>query len=680
MSKENESIAMLVGFGKNYFHNMGSAEVTTLNHQAIDGTSDIEAFVFNDKDRTLVPPWEQDDDPLVDVQCTVTSSYFLTKSGKVYTCGTLHGNVTTKIAKLTIALPLKCEQIATGRHFCLAKMEGGLAVCSWGAGHFGQLGLGSDSLPFVKHPTVVESLLPHVVGSPVVAVAAGHWHSMVVTQAGRVFAFGCNRNGQCGSKQTKEPPTICSPKPVSFDSVPSPTNKATTTSSATSTSSSSSTSSTTPRRRLIKIERIAAGRSHSVALDQSGQVYCWGANQYGQCGVITRRRGGVPQAKHVEALAKVKIVRIAAGECHTLALTGGGRVFAWGGGYEGQLGIGMNVLMNPKPKLVGDLDFLAIEAGREWKTQQRDTSDTLENSQQITSFSSQDASRSTQSSPIVPRIIEVHAKGNSSVAVSNAGHVYAWGCNDVGNLGLPKPDPATLTYDDPGQHIHKTSTLRTVQTFSFDSSHNVALPQRLDSIRHLHITSVGMSPTFLWCMGKVRRGKDDPEVGRTLYEVQEAKRQKSLHVHYERVLKTVETGTFSATTPSISAPQDSSSSTHLEKTGNASIESGLASSNGSQPRLLDPPCIKERSEEDFAREEEGWEDGSTSQHSHEEKTEDTIEMSGDVAVIPKQRSKRFLFSPKKLVKAIVRRASTNTSKSDSIQQLPVVSLDEEATK
>jgi hypothetical protein len=56
-----------------------------------------------------------------------------------------------------------------------------------------------------------------------------------------------------------------------------------------------------------------------------------------------------------------------------LALTGGGRVFAWGGGFlEGQLVTGGHVLMNPKPKMVGDLDFLAIEAGREWKNHQKE--------------------------------------------------------------------------------------------------------------------------------------------------------------------------------------------------------------------------------------------------------------------------------------------------------------------
>ena len=84
-----------------------------------------------------------------------------------------------------------------------------------------------------------------------------------------------------------------------------------------------------------------------------------------------RRKSGLVPPRQVEALAKVCIVDIAAGDTHTLALTGGGRVFAWGGSSEAQLGLGQSNMMNVKPKLVSDLDFVAIEAGRERKRQQR---------------------------------------------------------------------------------------------------------------------------------------------------------------------------------------------------------------------------------------------------------------------------------------------------------------------
>ena len=351
-------MSTLVGFGTNYHLNMGPAVRTTLQHRVSSsdgGDEDSEEWKEGEANSSSssssskvdcfqleTAPWNGEDDELIHVATSSTSSFFLTERGKVYTCGTLHGYVLPSLTQLVIQLPLKCVEIAAGRHFGLARMEGGLAVCSWGAGHFGQLALGGDSSPFSEHPTVIEALLPHVVGAPIATIAAGYWHAMAVTLSGSVYCWGCNRNAQCGFKPAKEPPTLCAPQLVQFETAQPP-----------------------------KIVKATAGRSHTVALDENGKVYSWGACQYGQCGVLTRRRGAVAPPKQVESLSQVQIVDIAAGDTHTLALTGGGRVFGFGSGFEGQLGTGSIVLMNPKPKLVGDLDFVAIEAGREWKIQQK---------------------------------------------------------------------------------------------------------------------------------------------------------------------------------------------------------------------------------------------------------------------------------------------------------------------
>lgn len=516
--ESSSSSPVLVGFGKNYYHNFGSAKAFQRQHVPIEKDEGetapihVTAYQFHDYDdeestaSVPFPPWEQEDDPIIDVTCTIASTQFLTKAGKIYSCGTIHGQVRPDLTRITIPLPLKCVQLATGRHFCLAMMEGGLAVCAWGAGHFGQLGLGggyddssssSNNSPpsYVHRPTVIEDLLPHMVGAPISSVSAGYWHSMAVTKEGSVFAWGCNRNAQCGRKpSTKDPPTICVPARVLFDQ----------------------------SQKKIKIQKIAAGRAHSVALDEGGQCYTWGANQYGQCGILSRRRiGGISSPKHVEALAKVRIVDVSAGDTHTLALTGGGRVFGWGGGYEGQLGTGYIYQMNPKPKLVSDLDFVAIEATQEYnkaKLKEKQATTT-------TGTASTNGSSKPTSLDSTPKIVSVTAKGNSSFAISSSGHVYAWGCNDVGNLGVPKPHVSALTYSDPGQIGPKTTSIqRQFQTHSFDSSHNVALPQRLDCLRDYKIHKVAASSTFCWYLA-TKRDEDSDPIGRTLYEVQALKRK-----------------------------------------------------------------------------------------------------------------------------------------------------------
>jgi alpha-tubulin suppressor-like RCC1 family protein len=479
MSSSSTEAPMLIGFGANYFQAMGPAKQVSLPH---DSETNITAYKLENSDA----PWGEQNDSLIQVASTASATMFLTSSGKIYMSGTLHGRVESPMTRTIIPLPLKCVEIACGRHFGLARMEGGLAVCSWGAGHFGQLGLGRDSAPCINNPSVIESLLPHVVGSPIKHVCAGYWHAMALTEAGEIFSWGCNRNSQCGMKPAKDPPTITVPQPVRFEH----------------------------QSNAPKIVKLAAGRSHSLALDEGGSVYCWGSCNYGQCGPVGRRRGGTAPPKQVEALSQVQIVDIAAGDSHTLALTGGGRVFGWGGGFEGQLGIGSIIQLNPKPKLVSDLDFMAIEASKEYKAQQQ--------SPQKTPPGGNDRLAE------VPKVVSVHATGNCSFATSSSGHVYVWGCNDVGNLGIPKPDVSSLTYSEPGLPLPQGSPLRHCHTYSFDSSHNIALPKRIDCLQDMNITSVTASPTFVWCMGTKRTSEESAKmVGQTLYEVQESKRQQA---------------------------------------------------------------------------------------------------------------------------------------------------------
>lgn len=67
------------------------------------------------------------------------------------------------------------------------------------------------------------------------------------------------------------------------------------------------------------ISQIATGTTHSLAVNEWGQVFSWGSNIVGQLGYETETDQAVP--KIIRALATKHVVQIACGHYHCLALT-----------------------------------------------------------------------------------------------------------------------------------------------------------------------------------------------------------------------------------------------------------------------------------------------------------------------------------------------------------------------
>lgn len=67
------------------------------------------------------------------------------------------------------------------------------------------------------------------------------------------------------------------------------------------------------------ITHVACGATHSVALNQWGQVFSWGSDTYGQLG-HQLGQSIQPVPKIVRALAVHHIVQIACGQRHTVVL------------------------------------------------------------------------------------------------------------------------------------------------------------------------------------------------------------------------------------------------------------------------------------------------------------------------------------------------------------------------
>lgn len=69
------------------------------------------------------------------------------------------------------------------------------------------------------------------------------------------------------------------------------------------------------------IKQVACGQSHSMAINEWGQLFTWGSNTSGQLGHDSDEISSTP--KLVRSLATKHVVQIASGHYHSLALTNG---------------------------------------------------------------------------------------------------------------------------------------------------------------------------------------------------------------------------------------------------------------------------------------------------------------------------------------------------------------------
>lgn len=89
------------------------------------------------------------------------------------------------------------------------------------------------------------------------------------------------------------------------------------------------------------IESVSCGTEHSIALTCDGQVYSWGRGSNGRLGHGNSKQCSRPQLiEDLVVSAQERITQIVAGDAHSMALNAEGRVYTWGMGSHGRLGLG----------------------------------------------------------------------------------------------------------------------------------------------------------------------------------------------------------------------------------------------------------------------------------------------------------------------------------------------------
>ena len=225
----------------------------------------------------------------------------LTYGGKVLTFG--HGNsgqlglgdrqdvmVPTMIPEFKYI-----DQVACGsNHTALLDFRG--RVWTFGSGAYGQLGLDDDIDEYI--PTMIPGL-----EEKIVQVSCGGAHTALLDSQGRVWTFGQGDYGQLGldDDEARTIPTLISELP--------------------------------------RIKQISCGKKHTAVVDIHGQVWTFGYGEFGQLGLDDDVDEYIPTM--IPGLEE-EIVQVSCGGTHTALLDSQGRVWTFGQGDFGQLGLGNN--------------------------------------------------------------------------------------------------------------------------------------------------------------------------------------------------------------------------------------------------------------------------------------------------------------------------------------------------
>lgn len=292
--------------------------------------------------------------PIKKVVCGEDFTVFLTENGEVYTCGsdysgcigcggTLGDNVLTPY-KIEALVGKNVVKIACGDSHVIAVTDKH-EVYAWGCGECGRLGLGHEDDCDI--PQLVN--LPHTYSS-IVDVSCGRDNSFLLTSQGNLLAFGSNENNKMALNQTvhlKSNKSSSESDHVQFATVPTHVKSL----------------------RSYKLVMVAAGMSHSAALDEYGRLLTFGSNKHGQLGLGDYKPRASPSIVRGDLSGK-EVILCACGDGFTVAATIDNHLYSWGSHENGRLGIqmkGKKSCSTPKP-IFGSLHKVASLSSRHWST------------------------------------------------------------------------------------------------------------------------------------------------------------------------------------------------------------------------------------------------------------------------------------------------------------------------
>lgn len=255
------------------------------------------------------------DDPILQISCGDEHTGVVTEKGRVFMFGSNnwgqlglgHENNVDKPSCVKSIKHEKVRLIACGRYHTLLATERG-NLYSFGCNSDGQLGLGDDATKsFYSLPVKIES----IDSDDWLMIAAGSSQSAALSRSGDIFVWGSNENGEIGLGKVNEQRY---PKLISLD---------------------------------FPVAFVACGYYHTAIVSKKGRVYTCGSNENAQLGHNKDNR----RFNEMEGLDE-PIRVVSCGGHHTVLVSTNGNVYTLGDGTRGQLGNGEDIQKCKRPELV----------------------------------------------------------------------------------------------------------------------------------------------------------------------------------------------------------------------------------------------------------------------------------------------------------------------------------------
>ena len=356
------------------------------------------------------------------------------------------GSNTNRTSPVAVNIIGNARLIAVGGSHNLA--VAGNVLYAWGDNDDGQLGDGSRTS---RNEPVAIALPSGIRADALKAIACGWYHSLALTNDGRVLAWGFNKDGQCGVTPDG-PRFITAPRIVAG---------------------------------LSNIKQIAGGTLHTLALDNSGKVWAFGNNFYGQLG-----NGSIENVNATPTIVKnlPAVQAIGAGSGHSVVLLSDGTARAWGWNFYGQLGDGLSgyqsngeerrsavpvVVKNVASgaqlsvgyahNLVLKSDGTLLSWGNNFYGQLGRTTATANDGLARVVTDSSGAS--------FDNVKSVSAGSGHNLVVRSDSTIWSWGYNEFGNLGLGHTNNQIAP--------QKVPNLSNAQAVAAGYAHSIAIAQRI---------------------------------------------------------------------------------------------------------------------------------------------------------------------------------------------------------